>query len=378
MSPEGGHPGAVPGSPESADSVALFRRYSDLESPVDAPPVPALADRLAGCLLGTALGDALGLPAEGLPAARIARWFPDLDGFHLLGGIGFVSDDTEQTTLVAEVLSLHPLDPEAAAAHLRRELACWFLRLPWGVGWATARACLRILAGRNDSGVPSAGNGAAMRSAVIGVFYCGDPGRRLAMIERLARVTHTDPRAVEGAGFVAEVAARCALSAPGTPRDGILRAAHAVLPPGETADAVATALDAAAAGAWPASLVPTGYVVHTAAAASWLFQRHGAVPLEAIQAAVRAGGDTDSVAAIVGAWAGALHGAGGLPPGLLAKLHDGPYGPSHLRALAASLAAAANGRPVPPPRYSRGAAMLRNLLLMPVILGHGLRRVLPW
>lgn len=47
-------------------------------------------DRLAGTLLGTALGDAPGLPAEGMWAPAIARRFGRVERFHLLGRTGFV------------------------------------------------------------------------------------------------------------------------------------------------------------------------------------------------------------------------------------------------------------------------------------------------
>ena len=60
-------------------------------------PSPSCADTDAyvGCLMGTAVGDALGLPYEGLSPRRGARMFPDLDRYHLLPGYGMVSDDTE-------------------------------------------------------------------------------------------------------------------------------------------------------------------------------------------------------------------------------------------------------------------------------------------
>jgi ADP-ribosyl-[dinitrogen reductase] hydrolase len=53
-----------------------------------------LRERLTGVLLGTAVGDALGLVCEGMSAKRIARRFGRLDRFHLLGRTGYVSDDT--------------------------------------------------------------------------------------------------------------------------------------------------------------------------------------------------------------------------------------------------------------------------------------------
>ena len=75
---------------------------------------------------------------------------------------------------------------------------------------------------------------------------------------------------------------------------------------------------------------------------------------------------------------GALHGEAGLPVELLAKIHDGPFGPTHLRALARCLAGIHEGQPVPVPAYSAPAALLRNLALWLVILAHGFRRVLPF
>ena len=51
-------------------------------------------DRMAGVLLGTALGDALGLPMEGMGGAAVQRRFPRIEGFALLGSSGFCSDDT--------------------------------------------------------------------------------------------------------------------------------------------------------------------------------------------------------------------------------------------------------------------------------------------
>ena len=65
-------------------------------------------DRLAGTLLGVALGDALGLPCEGMSARSIARRFGAVDRFRLLGQTGFVSDDTEQTALIAQSLAAFP------------------------------------------------------------------------------------------------------------------------------------------------------------------------------------------------------------------------------------------------------------------------------
>src|SRR5712691_9300722 len=168
------------------------------------------ADRLAGTLLGTALGDALGLATEGMSARAIARRFGRIEQFHLLGATGFVSDDTEQAALVAQSLARSPDDVEPCVRDFRRALLGWFCRLPWGVGRATAVACLRIALGVHPSGIRSAGNGAAMRAAIVGVFFRDEPRKREQFGKAIAEVTHRDIRAVEGALYVAEMAAACA------------------------------------------------------------------------------------------------------------------------------------------------------------------------
>ncbi len=323
-----------------------------------------LRDRVAGTLLGTALGDALGLPCEGMSAKRIARRFGKLDRYHLVGRTGYVSDDTEQSALVAQSLATFPADPDRCARAFRRSLVGWFWRLPWGVGLATIRACFRIMLGFSRSGVRSAGNGSAMRAAVIGAFFRDQPERRRTFGEAIARTTHTDDRAVQGALYVAELIALGPDEARKIVTEPLLGAAldRAV----ELAQASATTSDAAVA------LKTTGYVVHSVPFALFCYLRYGATPLLALQECIAAGGDTDSIAAILGGWLGARHGEPGLPAHLIVLLHDGPFGPTHLRGLAASLAAGA-----PPPRYSWLGALFRNLALVPVILAHGFRRLFP-
>ncbi|HLV80345.1 MAG TPA: ADP-ribosylglycohydrolase family protein [Chthonomonadaceae bacterium] len=61
-------------------------------------------DSVAGCLLGTAVGDAIGLSYEGLTPGRQRKLFPHVERYHLLFGRGMVSDDTEHTCMVAQAL----------------------------------------------------------------------------------------------------------------------------------------------------------------------------------------------------------------------------------------------------------------------------------
>lgn len=327
--------------------------------------------RLEGVLLGTAVGDALGVPLEGLPAEVIARRFAPVTRYRLLGRTGFVSDDTEQSALVAQAIAAHPDDLAAAVRRFRGSMLGWFLRLPPFIGWGTLKACVRIALGFAQPGVRSAGNAAAMRAAVVGVAFAEDAGRRRAFSDAFARVTHVDPRAVEGARFVAEVAAHAGAA----PLEMVERSVPVVDDPelrGALLRAVALARAGAGVPVAAAELKTTGYVVHTVAFAAFCFARFGATPLPLLQQTYSGGGDTDSIGAIVGAWAGALHGPNAFGAELRAALHDGPFGPTHLTAIARDVEA---GRPSA--RYSAARAMLRNLLLVPVILAHGFRRLLP-
>lgn len=353
----------------------------------------AFVDRLTGTLLGTALGDALGIAMEGLTPAVIARRFPEAgQRFYLLGRTGFVSDDTEQSALVAQCLARYPHDSQKCASAFRKALFAWFGRLPWGVGLATIRACGRIATGRQITGVQSAGNGAAMRSAIVGVFFADDPRLRHDFGRALAEVTHLDSRAIDAALYVAEVAAHLAgqhdasdgsVSPAGkacSRRQGLTRARQ-VISDTILGDAVDRAFDIADSepDLYTAAKVlgTSGYAVHTAAFATYCFIRSGDDSLTDISAAIHAGGDTDSIAAIVGAWSGALHGERGLPTDLVRRMHDGPFGPTHLRRLGHSLATARSPEAVPVPQFSATAAMARNLSLYPVVLAHGLRRLIP-
>lgn len=340
-----------------------------------------LEGRLAGTLLGTALGDALGLACEGMSAASIARRFGVVDRFRLLGGTGYVSDDTEQAALVAQSLARHPDDPAACVRAFRRSLLGWACRLPWGVGRATLRACARIALGLPRSGVLSAGNGAAMRAAIVGAFFHDRPRERVEFGRALAEVTHRDIRAVEGALYVAEVAAFLTRSPTGTPQTGVAEARTLVGHP-ELGAALDRAVELEGRGAGLREAAErcgtTGFVVHTVSFATFCFLRHADDPMRALIEAIAAGGDTDSIGAILGAWLGARHGEAGLPGHLIGRIHDGPFGPTHLRALASSLAGRRDGREAPVPHYSPTAALARNLALYPVILGHGFRRLVPF
>src|SRR5436190_24086422 len=108
------------------------------------PSEARLRDALTGVLLGTAVGDALGLPAENLSSRRIRRWWKGEWRMRFVFGRGMISDDTEHTLMVAQALLSHPKDADKFQRCLGWKFRWWLVGLPAGVGLATARACLRL------------------------------------------------------------------------------------------------------------------------------------------------------------------------------------------------------------------------------------------
>jgi ADP-ribosyl-[dinitrogen reductase] hydrolase len=168
-----------------------------------------IQERILGLLLGGAVGDAIGLPAEGMTAERIVCRWPGELKHRFVFGRGMMSDDTEHAAMTAQALIIAAGDVEKFRRCLAWKLRWWFLELPAGVGLATARACLRLWFGISPerSGVHSAGNGPAMRSAIIGATFADNEAKRQEFVAASTRLTHTDPRAVTAAMAVAEAAA---------------------------------------------------------------------------------------------------------------------------------------------------------------------------
>ena len=106
-----------------------------------------LQEHFAGLLLGTAVGDALGLPAENLSAEKIHKRWNGEWKMRFIFGKGMVSDDTEHTLMVAQAL----LEHSDSATEFQRALAWkfrwWFAGLPGGVGLATAKSSIKLWMG---------------------------------------------------------------------------------------------------------------------------------------------------------------------------------------------------------------------------------------
>jgi ADP-ribosylglycohydrolase len=346
-------------------------------------------DRIRGVLIGTAVGDSVGLPAEGMSRRRIGKRFGEGWRHRLLLGRGMVSDDTEQTVFVAQSLLAHPDSPDRFARRMGWCLRLWISALPAGVGFGTLRATLRLWLGfpPSRSGVFSAGNGAAMRVAPIGARFWRDPERLDRYVRACTSLTHTDPRALVGARAVARLVASGVGSSPNERPDreffvGALRDCGP--DDAEWIELVSVLADADRQGLSVQQLSErlgcgsgvTGYVYRTVPVAAYAWLRHFGDFERSLESVLDCGGDTDTTGAIVGALAGGVVGVTGIPKRWVDGIMDWPRGVPLLLRLGQRLAANEDS-PSSPVRYFWPAVPARNLLFLIVVLLHGLRRLLP-
>jgi ADP-ribosyl-[dinitrogen reductase] hydrolase len=305
-----------------------------------------------------------------------------LDKHRLFFGKGMLSDDTEHSLMVAVAMASCPHDVVAFQAAFAKALRWWFAAFPAGIGLGTAKAIIRLWLGfhPSQSGVDSAGNGAAMRSAIIGVVYREDALLRRQMVEAASRVTHTDQRAIEAALLAAEAAALFSLD---VANNEILEALGALICTDEMRSRWMTLCPALGVRATVRDYAQSigcgsavsGFAPNSIAVAIFATLRHRQDIRTAITEVIACGGDTDSVAAITGGIMGAETGEAGIPDAWIANIRDWPRSIDYLRRVAAALDDPDKKRIVPHLHYS--TLLGRNMVFLGIVLGHGLRRLLP-
>lgn len=353
-----------------------------------------MTDGLAGCLLGQALGDALGLPREGLSRRRGEQLYPDIDQMHFWRRRGFGSDDTEHACITGNALLRSGGEVERFIRSLGWGLRWWLASGPPGIGLATLRACLKLWVGvpPTRSGVFSAGNGPLMRATIIGAAL-PDAAMRRAFCDASTRVTHTDPKAVYSARLIADAAALALRSHGGKPPtvgqlsevwadgspadpDAHEQVAELLREVGEGL-AVGWSVDQFAESIGLGKRV-SGYVLHTLPVALFAFLRHPDDYWLAVQSAIRCGGDTDTVGAVVGALSGARLGRDELPFKLVDGFADWPRSVGYMGRLAKRLAESDwRTRPCTAEPLAWWAVPGRNLVFVLMLLPHVARRLMP-
>ena len=343
---------------------------------------------IIGCILGTAIGDAIGLPYEGLSRRRAAKLLGPPDSHRLFFRRGMVSDDTEHTCFTAQALIVSGGDVERFRKDLAWRLRWWLLGLPAGIGLATLKSILRLWLGfaPRNSGVFSAGNGPAMRAAILGAAI-SDRTQLRSFVRASSRLTHTDPKAEYGA-FAVALAAQFAQQPEANSSTAYLAELETCLGPEaqELLDLLHQAAASAQAGdppiAFAQSLGQTkgvsGYIYRSVPVALQAWFRYPNDYQAAITGIVECGGDTDSVAAIAGGIIGTRVGKAGIPDPWLDNLIEWPCTISWMERLSEQLDKAIKAgdrdRPIHGPIW---AVPFRNLFFLLIVLFHGFRRLLP-
>jgi len=311
---------------------------SDAASLVPAHEAAPAGDRIEGMLLGVAIGDSLGNTSESLlPADRLSRYGEIRDYQHNryagTAPFSFPSDDTQLSFWALESILAEGGVVPGSIAHAFTQNRIY------GLGSAVREFLSAFKAGRPwyEAGPEKAGNGALMRVSPLILPSLVEGGNGLlADLALGSMLTHNDSASISAcltfgimlrellvtkavpapewwAGRYVELASKFETSAVYTPRGGTL-AGYAGTLSGFVRRTVPHALEQGlgveeACNGWYSG----AFLLETVPSVLYILARHAADPEEALVRAVNDTKDNDTIAAIVGAAVGALHGASAFP-----------------------------------------------------------------
>ncbi|QDS97585.1 ADP-ribosylglycohydrolase family protein [Adhaeretor mobilis] len=309
---------------------------------------PTIESRFEGCLLGLAVGDALGAPFEGMSADDIAQRYPsaqDLIENPPPEELCY-TDDTQMAIGVAETLVKCGRINERELC--KRFVANYSPERGYGAG---AKIVLEAMVDERDHKVLAAnhfpggsfGNGAAMRVAPVGLMFRHDHERLWREARLSALPTHVHPLGIEGAQLLA-LAVGIASTIEAFDRDDFFASLAEKCQSQDYTDPLRKASLLSDVGAsdvrdlalFGNGIEATSSVVTAIAAFAMSPNSYDAT----IGNAILLGGDTDTIAAMAGAISGAYLGITAIPFHLLEHLEDQEQGASYLQILASKLRAA--------------------------------------
>lgn len=312
---------------------------------------PPSALRASGSLFGLAYGDALGKPTEFLSVAEIERRYGPTGPRALSGDPALVTDDTQMALAVGWALHEAPsLTPEAVEPLLRRRFVAWSVspdnnRAP---GMTCLRACAELSRGlpwQAATVVGSKGCGANMRVTPVGLLDV-DADTLAGLAQLQAGLTHGHPTGLAASELTAYavLALRGGATLPQLPALLVERArsqrgvyqerwlsdlwqrAGASSPEAFSAEGwdecltalgrLTAALEQPDDGGDPCRATGEGWVAEEALATALLCAvRHADDPVSALARGATTAGDSDSIAALAGAFVGAAAGMAAWPAG---------------------------------------------------------------
>lgn len=292
-------------------------------------------EKIYGILFGQAIGDALGLAAEGMSSDKVAATYPDgvndyadivQDEFRSRWPRGAWTDDTDQMLCILDsLLDKGAVDPYDIAARFLK----WFRSGGQGIGRHTYNVLRMPQYERRPQEAAefvwrfgrekSAPNGALMRTCVLGIWDYRNVAAVRANTECVCRLTHADPRCV-GSCVIATHIIDCELLGAAVSEEEIVRIGADYAP--EIEEFVRLGFQPDLGKLNLDDCATKGYTLRTLAAGLWAYN-FGADFRTALQAIIAAGGDTDTNGAVAGALMGARMGYAALPETWVTGLLDG-------------------------------------------------------
>ena len=288
------------------------------------------SDRIHGALLGTAVGDALGMPIEGLSHSNVRTYYKGIKEYRdddQRGDLdaGQWTDDTQMTFALVRAITAHLRPDEWPSAAADAYVALRDEARRWGPSSTAAIDRLADGTAPTEAGTPDrASDGAAMRAAPLGVWWAAvgaDREEAFAAIRPVLSVTHRHPAAL-AAGWGQAVAVRELLRLEGVEAfdrsafwqalvehtrwaEGELGGNHRVT---ERLEALADIIDS-----FPLDLGDACDGVGVYADEAWPFAcamvaRRPHLLENTLLSGINVGGDADTTGAMMGAQLGALHG----------------------------------------------------------------------
>ncbi|MGQ9469983.1 MAG: ADP-ribosylglycohydrolase family protein [Nitrososphaerales archaeon] len=310
-----------------------------------------MLSRSMGCLAGVAIGDAMGMPTSGFSPEEIREKFGRVIDFidapkgHIIhDGLkaGQVTDDTQITLILADVI--------IGEGFVSKE---WFAKrlLEWSkglgafkdkmLGPSTKRILEKIAKGAKIQDVTGEGatDGASMRISPVGILNAGfDLEKVVEDVVRACELTHNTSVAISAASSVAyaiskaimgncevddiieagirgaRLGARFGIFYPATPVDKRIKLAIKLVSQAKNLEEIIDSLyNYVGAGIESNEAIPTAFGV--------FFATNGD-PMDAIMMATNIGGDSDTIASIVGGMAGAFKGIEAFPKDMVKKVEQ--------------------------------------------------------
>ena len=279
------------------------------------------SQRYRGCLLGLAVGDAVGTalefkqPGSFKPVTDMAGGGP----FQLAPGQW--TDDTSMALCLAESLlerqGFDEIDQLERYVRWWREGHLSSTGKCFDIGYTTREALSRFVRTRNpfcgSTDSNKAGNGSIMRLAPIPMYFLNEPVRAIEMASDSSRTTHGAFAAVDACRYLAALLIGALR---GVSRQDLLSELYCPVEGYWEAHPLIPEIREIAEGSFrrkePPEIKGSGYCVRCLEAALWAFHKSGSFR-EGCLLAANLGDDADTTAAVYGQLAGAFYGETGIP-----------------------------------------------------------------